>query len=252
VRKSALKYFPTAKSLIKKMVTVLKEERDFENQDRKKGGNVICCCFKSVVVCLITFAVLIGVLILVIFLLFPSMPIVTYGKPTISEGTKLVINDGQPITAVGAITDIINAKPFNLSFDTITDVTVESTSSIDVGIKQLDFTVKLKDINGQIIENFMGEGTVKDLKFPSKQSTTFPLPMHMQYNTTLGLSTINDPAIKVLVTKCGPAGATLDTVIDVKLTVGLVSWLGIHPTFAFDRTQPCPDITELFKALPGA
>jgi hypothetical protein len=67
---------------------------------------------------------------------FPSVPKVSTSEPFLPNNKGLVLNGGN-----GGLTDVILGKPFTLSLDTATNITVESPSYINVGISKIEARV---------------------------------------------------------------------------------------------------------------
>jgi hypothetical protein len=162
------------------------------------------------------------------------------GNPIILPGNPGLFITGDPLSG----------KPFQLSFEASSDVTVKSTSYIDIGIKELDIKVNIKDAAGNPIKNFIGNAIVADQQFPSRQTTTFNMPITISYNSTANGDILNDPAINVLKENCVSGGKNkIDSLIGLKLDMAPISWLGIQPSFSFDKELPCPDIAKLLTLI---
>jgi hypothetical protein len=137
-----------------------------------------------------------------------------------------------------------------MHLDTISNVKVESTSFIDIRIRKLDVELRIRDENGNPIKNFVGFGTVNDQQFPSRQTTTFSLPLSIYYRSILNNNIRNDPAIKILTDNCVLNGKNkLDALVSLKFELSSISWAGIRPRVTLDKTINCPDITSLNKII---
>ncbi len=72
----------------------------------------------------------------------------------------------------------------------------------------------------------------------------------LTYNTSL-LNLQTDPVIQLLRKTClASPQVPINAHLDLQFDISAISWLGIKPTFGFDKTQACPSSADL-QALTG-
>ncbi|KAJ3257893.1 hypothetical protein HK103_004184 [Boothiomyces macroporosus] len=217
------------------------EYREFKRKRR------VCCCFERRRTCIVTFVTMLILLGVGLYFVFPSLPQVNVSDPYIPPNSKGLLVNNVSVSQQNAQT-LLSQQQINLAFDTATNVSVYSPSYINIGIRNISVNLQVKDLSGKVIPTFQGNGFVSNIRFPTRATTEFVLPITLTYMVaTLDAGT--DPVIQVFISKCLNGNKKLDTVIHLNLEVSAVSWLGIHPAFSFDLQQPCPDISQFAQLI---
>jgi hypothetical protein len=204
----------------------------------RPAKRLVCCCFRTTRICISFFIIVIVLLAVAAYFLFPSVPSVDVGGAFIPPGQTVSFSGSR-----------LTAGSFSLSLPIAYNVTVSSTAYINIGIRQIKVESFVLDNSGNKIPNFIGSGSVKDLKFPARQKIGFTFPLVLVFNTTI-VSSLSDPVINLLKANCIEAPEnqrTLPTRITLTLEISAISWLGIWPSFSFDKASGCP--TDQLKQL---
>jgi hypothetical protein len=151
---------------------VLKENNEMNKMNKSKKK--IHRCFKSFAWCVGVFLAIIIILAIILVILFPSAPKITFKDPYVPADSIIQINQGNG-SLLDVVVDAISGKPFTLLYNVISNFTVESTARIDVGLKQLDLSVWVLDDFGNKFENFVGRGVLKDMDIKRDVKNEFSL-----------------------------------------------------------------------------
>ncbi|KAJ3326289.1 hypothetical protein HDV06_000165 [Boothiomyces sp. JEL0866] len=220
---------------------VLKE--DIDETLLKPIPRKYCCCFTKRSTCIITVAIIILALLgIIIYLFVPQAPNVTSSDFYVPSGTEGVLLNGVPLSQASKSTT--NTFQFNMAVN----VSVESFSYFKIGIHQLSVDIAVKDTTGSAINGFVGSGSANDLAFPPRANTTFVLPSSVSY--TVSSNTATDPAILLMEARCiGQKAGTIPASLTFKVDVSAISWLGIKPSYTWDKAIPCPSQSQLQAAI---
>ena len=213
-----------------------------------KKKRKICCCFKSWISCGIVTLLILGAIALSLYLLFPAVPSVYFGNPYIPEnspGVQINGSDPNPIVA----TEIVRRnRPFVLSYALATNVTIFMTSYYDIGIRNVQAEAQGYFPNGTLVPNFIGNGSVSNLKLDGRRDNTITFPVTMYYATSfVGLN--QDPLVLMFNETCfATPQLPINSKVVVNLDIGFLAFFGVRPRLTFDVTTECPSFTKLLNS----
>ena len=122
-----------------------------------------CCCFRRRNHCILFFALL---FVLFLVLLFLALPFQFFG---FDASDPFLLPDSASRLQLASI------NPLSLSFSIGEDITVYSPSYFAWGIREVNVQMNLKSTDGVIIPGFVGSGSQQNLRFPARSSTVFTL-----------------------------------------------------------------------------
>jgi len=208
---------------------------DFQGDLWTKGGRGRCvgrfCC------CTLMSAVFLFLSIVLTLFLWVRPPSATFGTvATTSNGSGLQLLSNGVTINLGLNVSVNNPNFFNVKFKQIT-----------------------ADIIYPINNTAIGNGTSKNIDFPSHSSRNFTFPFTIYYTTAIDP---NNAILIDLATKCGILGTKSDITVNykIKLTPEIL-FFSISPTVSGTFSFECPlsqsDIDSLLKSvginsLPGS
>lgn len=173
------------------------------------GSRSSCC--KSWLCCAFIFLLAFGVMV---FMVVPRIPSFEVGVPYVRNSSEIQYQRTK------------NGSLSGIGFNIYVNFTVNSTNYYDYYISSLIATGDLLDQNGIKISNAFGNGTLDAINIPSFQSSTFTMPMYVQWQS-LGYASLSDPAILALQQSILAVPAqTLNIAYGIEATLPLISWTG--------------------------
>jgi hypothetical protein len=216
-------------------------DRSKDTATRKKAKRC-CCCFKTCWGCCLMFMLILIAIGVALYFIFPQIPSIDVSEPYIPAGSSGLTINGQPVAIVDAAT-VLNSRNFNLSLSMAGDVSIFSPSFINFGVRTLELYVQPKLEDGSMLPNFIGFGKRNDLRFPSRTTTNFTIPINLSYNASINaFSLISDPALQLFSRAClATSQAKIPVQVRARLEISALSWTGFWPSFSWETQQSCPD-----------
>jgi hypothetical protein len=221
-----------------------------EEPKEKKAGRRYCCCFRTCWGCCLVFLLVLLAIAAALYFIFPQIPTVDVSEPYIPTGSAGVLINGQSVDSIDQGT-LLNSGKLTLSLNLALNVSFYSPSYINFGISTLEVHLQPKQQDGSLLQNFVGIGRQKNLRFPARTTTDFIVPVTLEYTVTFTsvLALFGDPAIRLFTQTCLQK-QKFPAQLQVRLEVAAISWTGYWPEYTWDRELPCPDssaINELIR-----
>ena len=231
------------------------------NVDSRRRERRICCCFKTRSGCCLTIFPLVLVLLAVVaFFLWPRYPSFYHSDPFIRDGNSAQIATSAGIVSTSNVNAVIPAvvsslhsasesNPFFISFPMAIGFFVYSPNYIPLVTDSIAYKAVYL-LNGVQNNGLTSNGTADHVTFYGRSNTSFMMPFDVVYQTSA--SVLGDPVLSALITSCTGSNRQMKFRYYVTITIPVISALGYKPTFEDNFYISCPSqLVDIFNKLSG-